>query len=58
MLLPIWSLQYRYAGKAWTVLVHGQTGRVVGKAPLSWVKILLLVLALAALGLVVWLATA
>jgi DNA-directed RNA polymerase subunit RPC12/RpoP len=43
VLLPIWSLQYRFGGKVYTVLIHGQTGRVVGRAPLSWVKILLLV---------------
>ena len=44
VLLPIWSLQYRYRSKPYTVLVHGQTGRVVGDAPLSWVKIALVVL--------------
>ena len=43
VLLPVWSLQYRYKGIAYTVLIHGQTGRIVGKAPLSWVKILGLV---------------
>jgi len=48
VLLPIWSLQYRFKAKTYTVLVHGQSGRVVGDAPLSWVKILLLVLGLLA----------
>lgn len=46
VLLPIWSLQYRFGGKVYTVLIHGQTGRIVGKAPWSWAKILLLVLAI------------
>jgi ribosomal protein L37E len=50
VLLPLWSLTYTYAGKDFPVLVHGQTGRVVGEAPYSWVKILLLVLALVGLG--------
>lgn len=40
VLLPIWSVVYRHGGKAWPVLVNGQSGRVAGKAPLSWVKIL------------------
>lgn len=53
VLLPIWSLSYNHAGKRYTVLIHGQTGRVEGQAPLSWVKILLLVLALLAAGLVI-----
>lgn len=48
VLLPIWSLQYKFRGKTYTVLVHGLTGKIVGKAPLSWVKILLLVLSIAA----------
>ena len=50
VLLPIWSLQYRFRGKLYTVLVHGQSGKVVGKAPLSWAKILLLVLAVLAVA--------
>lgn len=40
VLLPVWSLAYIYRGKAWPVLINGQSGRVAGKAPLSWVKIL------------------
>jgi hypothetical protein len=43
VLLPIWSLQYRFGGKVYTVLIHGQTGRVVGNASLSRVKIVLLI---------------
>jgi DNA-directed RNA polymerase subunit RPC12/RpoP len=46
VLLPLWSLTYAHAGKSYAVLIHGQTGKVVGDAPLSWVKILLLVLGL------------
>jgi len=39
VLLPIWSLQYRFKGETYTVLIHGQTGKVVGRAPYSWLKI-------------------
>lgn len=48
VLLPVWSLTYSFAGKEYPVLIHGQTGRVVGEAPYSWVKILFLVLGIAA----------
>lgn len=48
VLLPIWSVQYRFKKKTYTVLIHGQTGRVAGDAPLSWVKITLAVIAVAA----------
>jgi DNA-directed RNA polymerase subunit RPC12/RpoP len=49
VLLPIWSFAYQYQGKPYAVLVHGETGSVSGEAPLSWAKILLLVLVLLAL---------
>jgi predicted RNA-binding Zn-ribbon protein involved in translation (DUF1610 family) len=55
VLLPVWSLQYRFKKTTYTVLVHGQTGRVVGEAPLSWPKILGLVAAVAVVGLVAFL---
>lgn len=53
VLLPVWSLQYIYRKKTYTVLVNGQTGRVVGDAPYSWVKIGLLVFFLLAVAAVV-----
>jgi hypothetical protein len=45
-LLPVWVLAVRYAEDAppLRVLVNGQTGEVYGKAPLSWVKVLVAVL--------------
>jgi hypothetical protein len=48
VLLPMWSLSYELGGKRYSVLVHGQTGHVVGRAPYSWVKLLLLALAVLA----------
>ncbi len=52
VLLPLWSLTFRFAGKPYAVLINGQSGRIVGRAPYSWVKILLVVLAvLAACGI-------
>ncbi|MEZ6004213.1 MAG: hypothetical protein R3F33_08490 [Planctomycetota bacterium] len=48
VLLPLWSLTYRFQGKRYAVLINGQTGAIVGRAPYSWVKILLAVLAVAA----------
>jgi predicted Zn-ribbon and HTH transcriptional regulator len=48
VLLPVWSLAYTYRGKPWPVLINGQSGRVAGKAPLSWIKIVLALVSLAA----------
>ncbi|MEL7472511.1 MAG: zinc ribbon domain-containing protein [Planctomycetota bacterium] len=39
VLLPLWVLQYRFKDRIYAVLVHGQTGKVVGEAPYSWLKI-------------------
>ena len=50
VLLPLWTLTYEFRGKTYPILVHGQTGRVAGRAPYSWVKITLFVLLVAALA--------
>jgi hypothetical protein len=58
-LLPIWVLAVRYRPDRPPVrlLVNGQTGRIHGKAPFSWVKVAVLVLAiLAFVALIVLLA--
>ena len=41
VLLPIWIASYRYHEKVYRFLVNGQTGEVTGKAPWSWIKIIL-----------------
>ena len=53
VLLPMWSLTYRFRGKPYAVLIHGQSGKVVGQAPYSWIKILGAVLGVVALGLLI-----
>ncbi len=56
-LLPVWTLTYRFNHKPYAVLIHGQSGHIVGEAPYSFWKIFLFVLAiLAAVGVVVLLA--
>ena len=47
VLLPLWSLSYQYQGQPYPVLINGQSGRIVGRAPYSWVKILFAVLLVA-----------
>lgn len=44
VLLPVWIAAYRYKGKVYRFLVNGQTGEIVGDAPLSIPKIAALVL--------------
>jgi hypothetical protein len=59
MLLPVWTLTYRYGGKPYTVLIHGQSGRIVGHAPYSFWKIFSFVIAiLAGVGVVLLFAAA
>jgi hypothetical protein len=42
--LPVYVLAYRYDGKPYRAIVHGQDARIAfGDAPLSWRKIMLVV---------------
>ncbi len=43
ILLPLWIAAYMYSNKSYQFLVNGQTGKVSGQAPLSWIKIALTV---------------
>ncbi|MCI5082769.1 MAG: hypothetical protein MRY78_13820 [Saprospiraceae bacterium] len=49
IVLPLWLCSYRYQSKVYQFLINGQTGKVHGKKPLSWLKITLLVLLVAAI---------
>jgi DNA-directed RNA polymerase subunit RPC12/RpoP len=56
ILLPIWVAAYKYRGQSYRFVVNGQTGRVQGERPWSWIKIALaVVVALAVLGGAVYL---
>ena len=50
LLLPVWLLAYKYGGKPYRVAINGATGEVQGERPYSWVKIMLFVLTLLAVG--------
>jgi predicted RNA-binding Zn-ribbon protein involved in translation (DUF1610 family) len=43
LLLPVYLASYQYKGKSWKFMVNGQTGEVVGEAPVDWMKVLLVV---------------
>lgn len=45
ILLPIWVAAYKYRGQSFRFVVNGQTGRVQGERPWSWIKITLAALA-------------
>ena len=45
ILLPMWSVTYDFRGKSYAVLINGQSGRIAGRAPYSWLKITLAVIA-------------
>jgi Ni,Fe-hydrogenase I cytochrome b subunit len=44
VLFPVWIASYRYRSKIYRFLINGQTGEVQGQAPVSWIKITLVVL--------------
>jgi len=51
ILLPIWLSAYTYKNKTYSFMVNGQNGKVKGDAPLSVIKILLLILGI--IGIIV-----
>lgn len=44
VLLPVWIAAYTYRSKQYQAVVNGQTGKIDGDKPVSWVKIVLAVL--------------
>ena len=44
IILPLWISSYKYQNKVYHFFINGQTGRVSGKKPLSWVKIAFVIL--------------
>jgi hypothetical protein len=56
VLFPVWIASYRYRDKVYRFLVNGQTGEVQGQAPISWIRVTLVVLAVVIIvALLVWL---
>jgi hypothetical protein len=51
VLLPVWVGNYHYHGRAFRVLVNGQTGQVAGDKPVDTVKLWLLAALVLAVGL-------
>ena len=43
VLFPVWIASYRYKDKIYHFLINGQTGEVQGQAPISWIKVTLVV---------------
>jgi predicted RNA-binding Zn-ribbon protein involved in translation (DUF1610 family) len=43
VLFPVWISSYRYKDKVYHFLINGQTGEVQGQAPISWIRVTLVV---------------
>ncbi len=56
VLLPVWVASYRYHDKTFRFMINGQTGRVEGEKPISWIKVTIaVVLAMVIIGLLIYL---
>ncbi len=53
VLVPVWLLNYDYGSRKFQVVVNGYTGRMAGKYPKSWWKIVALVATLALIAALV-----
>ena len=54
IILPIWICSYEYGSKLYHFTINGQTGKVYGQKPTSWIKIAILVLLFALFIFGVW----
>ena len=48
ILVPVWLSSYKYKNKTYQYMINGENGKVAGRAPVSALKIILLVLGIAA----------
>jgi hypothetical protein len=56
VLLPVWIATFRHGDKLVRLLVNGQTGRCIGRAPISWAKVTAgIVVGTVALLVILWL---
>jgi hypothetical protein len=55
IILPIWICSYEYMNKVYHFTINGQTGRVGGEKPLSYVKIALMIAAFVGFLAMIWL---
>jgi hypothetical protein len=56
MLVPVYSLIYRFKKKNYNVKVNGTTGKVKGKTPVSPIRVIIAVLlGIGIVGLLAWL---
>jgi len=48
ILLPVWICAYRFRDKTYRIVVNARTGKVTGERPVSWAKVVMLVLGIIA----------
>ena len=53
ILAPVWMLSYDYGTRSYDVVVNGVTGETAGSRPWSWIKVSLLIIAIAIVALFV-----
>jgi hypothetical protein len=55
VLLPVWLASYRYNNKVYRFMINGQSGKVQGQKPISWIKVAIaVVIALIIIGVIVY----
>mgnify|MGYP001017652249 CR=1 FL=1 len=50
ILVPVWLLSYNFGVRTFQVVINGYSGAIAGRYPKSWIKILLVVLAVMAVA--------
>lgn len=50
VLFPVWTAEFEWNNTTYNYAINGQTGKVTGERPYSWVKIISLILAISIIG--------
>jgi len=48
-LFPVWTAKFKWKDKTYNYAINGQTGKIVGERPYSWIKIALLIISISAI---------
>ncbi|MGD9101077.1 MAG: primosomal protein N' (replication factor Y) - superfamily II helicase [Anaerolineae bacterium] len=58
VLLPVWIASYPYKGKVYRFMINGQTGKVEGQKPISWIRVTIaVILVLIVVAIIAYLAS-
>ena len=54
LLLPVWISSFQYKDKVYHFMINGQTGKVSGETPISWIKVAIVTAVVIAAAVIIY----